>query len=172
MILLDRYDDLQTMLHHSYTYLSLIQDIFGIKNNTIQYAEDSNAPTKTTYPLDFDSDQILRENAFLDFNDAAPNVDIELNQWKVESSKFNATHETAEAMSMALTNAMDALPEISARKTKIDMHVHIATKILGEIKRRELSKLSDWEEDIMINLNSLNVQVRTDLLRYLVRETA
>lgn len=67
---------------------------------------------------------------------------------------------------------MDALPEMSARKTKIDMHVHIATKILSEIKRRELNNLMDWEDDIMTTLNSLTVQTRTDLLRYLGRETA
>ena len=67
---------------------------------------------------------------------------------------------------------MDALPEMSARKTKIDMHVHIASRILSEIKRRELNNLQDWEEDIMTNLNSLHQQTRTDLLRYLARETA
>ena len=63
------------MFYHAWTYLSLIQDIFGIKNNTIEYAEDLNAPTKTTYPLDFESDTLLRENAFNGFQEAAPNVD-------------------------------------------------------------------------------------------------
>ena len=144
------------MLYHSWTYLSLIQDVFGIKNNTLEYAEDPGAPTKTTYPLDFDNDQILHENAFLGFDEAGPNVDKELNQWKDESQKLNAKQETAEAISTALTNAMDALPEMSARKTKIDMHVHIASRILSEIKRRELNNLQDWEEDIMTNLNSLH----------------
>ena len=73
------------MLYHSWTYLSLIQDVFGIKNNTLEYAEDPSAPTKTNYPLDFENDQILCENAFLGFDEAGPNVDKELNQWKVES---------------------------------------------------------------------------------------
>ena len=63
------------MFYHAWTYLSLIQDIFGIKNNTIEYAEDLNAPTKTTYPLDFESDTLLRDNAFNGFQEAAPNVD-------------------------------------------------------------------------------------------------
>ena len=31
-----------------------------------------------------------------------------------------------------MTNAMDAFPELSARKTMIDMHVQLATKILSE----------------------------------------
>ena len=50
--MLDRYDDIQTMFYHGWKYLTLIQDVFGVKNNTIEYAEDANAP-KTTYPLDF-----------------------------------------------------------------------------------------------------------------------
>ncbi len=57
----------------------------------IEYAEDPNAPTKTTYPLDFDSDAVLRDNAFLGFHDAGPNVDKELNAWKEESQKLNQT---------------------------------------------------------------------------------
>ena len=51
----------------------------------MEYAEDPNAPTKTTYPLDFVSDSILKENAFLGFDEAGPNVDKELNVWKADS---------------------------------------------------------------------------------------
>ena len=123
LILLDRFDDLQTMVYHAWTYLSLIQDVFGVKNNTIQYSEDANAPTKTNYGLDFDTDAILKKNAFLGFHEAGPNVDKELNLWKEESQKLNATQTSAQAISTALTNAMDALPQMTARKTKIDMHV-------------------------------------------------
>ena len=56
VVLLDRYDDLQTMLYHAWTYLSLIQEVYGIRNNTIEYAEDPKDPNKKVYPLDFDSD--------------------------------------------------------------------------------------------------------------------
>lgn len=67
---------------------------------------------------------------------------------------------------------MDALPEMTARKTKIDMHVQIASKILAEIGRRELNNLQDWEDEIMSSPGSLNNQTKMDLLRYLSRETA
>ena len=77
LILLDRYDDIQTMFYHGWKYLTLIEDVFGVKNNTIEYAEDANAP-KTTYPLDFQNDVVLKTNAFLGFHEAGPNVDKEL----------------------------------------------------------------------------------------------
>ena len=69
-----------------------------------------------------------------------------------------------------MTNAMDAFPELSARKTKIDMHVQIASKILSEIGRRELNNLQDWEDEIMAG--SLGGQSKTDLIRFLGREIA
>ena len=65
---------------------------------------------------------------------------------------------------------MDAMPEMTARKTKIDMHVTIATKILSEIKRRELNNISDWGDAIMSG--KLTNQERVDLIRFLGRETA
>ena len=46
---------------------------------------------------------------------------------------------------------MDALPEMTARKAKIDMHVQVANHILKEIGRRELNNLQDWEDEIMTN---------------------
>jgi len=75
-------------------------------------------------------------------------------------------------MSTAMTNVIDALPEMTARKTKIDMHVQIASKILAEIGRRELNNLQDWEDEIMSSLGSLPGQSKIDLIRFLARETA
>ena len=48
---------------------------------------------------------------------------------------------------------MDAFSDLNNRKTKIDMHVQIATKILAEIGKRELNNLQDWEDEIMTNLD-------------------
>ena len=44
-------------------------------------------------------------------------------------------------ISSNLTEAMDMIPQMTERKKKIDMHVKIASKILGDIKRREIDKL-------------------------------
>ena len=70
------------MLYHSWTYLSLINDIFSIKNNQFQYTPDSSEASKQqalTYELDFAVDDILRANAFKDFHEAAENVDRAMN---------------------------------------------------------------------------------------------
>ena len=48
-----------------------------------------------------------------------------------------------------MNSAIDAIPQMTEKKRKIDMHVSIATKILQEIKKREIDKLQDFEEEIM-----------------------
>ena len=50
---------------------------------------------------------------------------------------------------------MDALPVMTERKKKIDMHVQVASKILSEINRRQLNDLQDWEDEIMTNSEKL-----------------
>ena len=161
------------MLYHGWTYLTLIQDVFGIVNNTIDYQEDAKAPNKTTYSLDFDTDQVLKDNAFLGFHEAGPAVDQAFNEWTADSKKMQASQTvSAESISTALTNAMDALPEMQVRKAKIDMHVQIASKILSQIGRRELNNLQDWEDEIMSSPGQLTGQTKTDLLRFLSREIA
>ena len=80
LILLDRFEDLHTMVYHSWTYLSLIQDIFGIKNNSFNYIEDDKAPVKT-FDIDFVADSLLKENAFRGFHEVGECVNSELNSW-------------------------------------------------------------------------------------------
>ena len=75
-------------------------------------------------------------------------------------------------MASALTSAMDALPVMTERKKYIDMHVKVASNILNEINKRELNSLQDWEDEIMLNSDSLPTQTRTDMMRYLNREVS
>ena len=70
------------MLHHSWTYLSLIQDIFEIKNNQFEFQESPGDKKIETFDLYFHTDEILKENSFKEFGEAAPNVDKALNAWK------------------------------------------------------------------------------------------
>ena len=45
LVLLDRFNDIYTMVAHSWNYLGQIQDFFGpIKNNTVQFQESPQAP--------------------------------------------------------------------------------------------------------------------------------
>ena len=76
LMLFNRKSDIQGMLYHSWKYLPLIQDIFGIKNNSFTFESD-------TFELDFaeGADEILEKNSFIGFHEAGPNVDKTLSSW-------------------------------------------------------------------------------------------
>ena len=115
---------MHTMLYHGWNYLTLIQDIFGIKNNSFKFSEDNNSPDVKQYEIDFKEDNILNENAFKGFHEAGENVDKSFNQWKKEYDKINSsTTGGVSDISSVLTSAMDALPAMTEQKKKIDMHL-------------------------------------------------
>lgn len=58
---------------------------------------------------------------------------------------------------------------MTERKKKIDMHINVATKILGEIKRRAIDKLQDVEEEIMTS-KVISTQVKNNFLEAIKRE--
>lgn len=65
---------------------------------------------------------------------------------------------------------MDQIPQMTERKKKIEMHVQIATKILGEIKRRQIDKLQDFEDELMTTgrISSAN---KVEFNNYFKKET-
>ena len=71
------------MMYHSWKYLSLIQDAFGIKNNQFMYKEDGK---QEMFELDFDptADEILAKNQFIGFHEAGPNITKALEEWTRE----------------------------------------------------------------------------------------
>jgi sec1 family domain-containing protein 1 len=128
-----------------------------------------------TYELDFPSDEILKLNSFKPFHEAAENVDKSMTQWKEEydliiQKQGNNTGAQVTDISTTLTTAMDQIPQMTERKKKIDMHVQIATKILAEIKRRQIDKLQDFEDELMTTgrISSAN---KVEFSNYFKRET-
>ena len=72
------------MLYHSWKYLPMIQDVFGIKENQFTLPNEN----KDKCELDFANDEILRSNAFLDYNIAAPNFNQELTSYTADYNKL------------------------------------------------------------------------------------
>lgn len=93
-----------------------------------------------------------------------------MKQWEEEYAAMNKTQTSVDAISQQLTTAMDALPAMTERKKKIEMHISMVGKIMNEIKRRELNNLQDWEDEVMQNSEKLATQTKADLLKYLGRE--
>lgn len=95
--------------------------------------------------------------------------------WKEEYDQINKRASSGNGqvtdISSTLTTAIDQIPQMTERKKKIEMHVQIASKILGEIKRRGLDELQEYEDDIMGGSGKIGSANKAKALEYIKRET-
>ncbi|KAJ9049245.1 Vesicle trafficking between the ER and Golgi, variant 2 [Entomophthora muscae] len=141
LVLLDRNMDLIPMVAHSWTYQPLIHDLLELELNRVVVQED-----QATKKYDIDvKDFFWAKNAGLPFPQLAEEIDAELSKYKREAEELTrATDNTQQ-----LKNAVTALPELTNRKSIIDMHMAIATALLGCIQKRHIDKFFELEESIL-----------------------
>ncbi|OII75549.1 SEC1 family protein [Cryptosporidium ubiquitum] len=143
LILLDRDIDLSTMINHSWIYQGLIHDVYNLKLNRITI-DDSNSGKKV---FDLDSnDEFWIKHSGEHFTQVANSVSEMLGEYNKKLSELNYNSEDSSQMATNLAVAIHALPEMTEKKRSIDTHTNIATKLVEEIKKRELDKFFEVEE--------------------------
>lgn len=158
LILLDRELDLNVMVHHTWTYQALIHDLLGSRSNRVKVTSTDKTGATTTRNYDLDSaDRFWIQYCGSTFQEAAAAVSEMLSEYnkKMASIQQNEgydpqTHDSGDFRSATagLTNAINALPEMTEKKRSIDMHTNIASALVNEIKARELDKYYEVEDDV------------------------
>ncbi|ORZ21153.1 Sec1-like protein [Absidia repens] len=171
LILLDRSMDITPMLGHSWTYQALVHDVLGLKLNRISIEADENNQSRRSYDVD-SKDFFWNKNASSPFPQVAEDIDIELNNYKKDAAEITrisgvSSLEDVSQIDMSsntkiLKSAIDALPELTARKATLDMHMNVATSLLNHIKDRQLDTFFQIEESITKQAKTLLLETIND----------
>ncbi|CAK7901404.1 protein Sly1p [[Candida] anglica] len=164
LVLLDRSLDLASMFSHSWIYQCMVSDVLDLRRNTIKVIKftdnDSNnsTPNTTTKQYDIDpNDFFWAKNSQLPFPDVVENADADLNTYKRDAqelstktgiSSFNDIDPNApDADTANIQQAVDALPELTARKSTLDMHMDVLATLLKELEAKSLDKFFEIEQN-------------------------
>ncbi|CEP23775.1 SLY1 [Cyberlindnera jadinii] len=154
LILFDRNIDLAAMFSHSWIYQCLVADVFKLESNTITIeTEKDGKKTKTQYDLE-PKDFFWNANAQLPFPDAVDNADTELKNYKEKAEELTrgAGAQNLEDLDNhkddLLQQTVNQLPELTARKNIIDMHMNVLLALLNELKAKGLDSFFEIEQSL------------------------
>lgn len=154
LIILDRNIDLASMFSHLWIYQCMVSDVFELKRNTIKITKfDGDKPSVKSYDVD-PKDFFWNKNGQLPFPDAVESADAELQQYKKDAQDLtNKTGITSLSDidpnlsdTANIQQAVDALPELTARKSTLDMHMDVLAALLKELEAKNLDKFFEIEQ--------------------------
>lgn len=173
LILLDRNFDLASMFSHSWIYQCMVNDVFQLQRNTIKItkhaAKDGEKDSTKNYDVD-PKDFFWNKYSQLPFPDAVESADAELNAYKNDAKEVTAktgisSLDDIDPNANATANiqqAVEKLPELTARKATLDMHMDILSSLINELQAKNLDKYFEIEQ------NATDPKVLKEFLELLV----
>ncbi|KAI3405453.2 SLY1 [Candida oxycetoniae] len=173
IILLDRNFDLASMFAHSWIYQCMVSDVFQLKRNTIKLIKSGKnegggggggnegsgeTPVIKNYDID-PRDFFWNKYSQLPFPDVVENADLELNLYKQDAKEITnktgiSSLDDIDPNANATANiqqAVEKLPELTARKATLDMHMDILSCLINELQEKNLDTYFEIEQNASNN---------------------
>lgn len=151
LCIMDRDADLVTMLHHTWTYQAMVQDVLGMRLNKVTVpvdsadADKSQPPKPKAYDVD-ETDSFWTSHGGDPFPEVTGAISVAIEEYEKKRQEMSKTDAEAESLAPGLAAAINALPEMTEKKRSIDMHTNIATALMDEIKARGLDMYYEVED--------------------------
>ncbi|KAL3311815.1 Sec1 domain containing protein 1 [Cichlidogyrus casuarinus] len=169
LIILDRAQDISAALHHSWSYQSLVHDVFDSRLNRVALPSSPDQSTNVkAYDLSTAQDKLWREFKDQPFETVPDAVQQEIDFLKnmekeIGSLKDSFMGESEDSSAQLLgdiydgnnatsklTSAIETLPQLMERKRCLDLHTNLASLLAAVIKDRRLDFLNDYEQRLMM----------------------
>lgn len=157
LIILDRNIDFSSMFSHSWIYQCMVFDVFKLTRNTITIPTKTEDGNNTERKYDIEpNDFFWNENAHLPFPEAAENVESALSSYKEEASEITRRTGVSDLTDLDPNSNSDTiqmqavvkkLPQLTARKNIIDMHMNIFAALLAQLESKSLDAFFEIEQD-------------------------
>ncbi|KAI9297124.1 snare binding protein Sly1 [Neoconidiobolus thromboides FSU 785] len=157
LIIIDRNMDLIPMISHSWNYQPLIHDLLNIEQNQIKFEiEEEGRKVYKVYDID-NKDFFWNKNSNLPLPEIAKEISEELENYRKEADEITKLSKDTNINpefdfknnTLHLKSAINALPELTAKKNILDHHMNIASELFKKIESRQYDKLFQIEESIL-----------------------
>ncbi|CDK28808.1 unnamed protein product [Kuraishia capsulata CBS 1993] len=149
LLILDRKNDPITPLLIPWTFQSMVHELIGIANNTVDLSCIPNAPKELKQVvLSSDQDTFYHDSMYLNFGDLSDKIKHYVDQYK-QQTKNNLNMDSLQDMK----KFMESYPEFRKLSNNVAKHMTLASELDRRINADRLWEVSELEQTMSCNEN-------------------
>ena len=162
LTVLERENDLPIMFHHSASFGSMMNDLFGL--STQQH--------KKAFPLDPEVDYIWQDCIAMDFPSVHEKITADLGELQAKTKFLNEDNlEGTEEINEKLASTLEGLRDLTLRQKTLETHCNFASLLKEEIEGRQLDVIYDFEYNFL-SKKKMNKEIKEKYDRVIKQATA
>ncbi|VEU22546.1 DEKNAAC103459 [Brettanomyces naardenensis] len=164
LLILDRKNDPITPLLFPWTYQSMIHEVFGIKNNTVDLSALPNVSEELkTVVLNETQDQFYHDSMYLNFGELSESLKRFIDKYR-EKTKTNSSLNSIKDMKFFLEN----YPEFKKTSLNVSKHMLLSSEIDKKINEWRMWEVSEFEQTMVSNSDHSHHQRELEQLEALL----